>query len=79
MISSNGRFGNPKVRMFGMILEARRGDSQPFSLVLTYSPGEYIAQPNSRTRSRNFAICSIVSGRPEWLLRSTHPKKSCNL
>jgi hypothetical protein len=41
VISNNGTFGNPKVRTFEMIFEARRGDSEPFSFALTYSPEEY--------------------------------------
>lgn len=42
VMSSNGMHSNPRVRTFDLLFEARRDDSRPFSICLTYAPEEYI-------------------------------------
>jgi hypothetical protein len=41
VISSDGRFRNPKVETFTMLFRARHGDPRTFSIALTYPPQEY--------------------------------------
>lgn len=41
VLSADGTHGNPEIRTFEMIFEARRGDRRPFSIGLTYAPEEY--------------------------------------
>lgn len=41
VMSADGSFKNPELRTFEMLFEARRGDSRPFSIGLTYAPEEY--------------------------------------
>jgi hypothetical protein len=41
VMSADGTHTNPEVRTFEMLFEARRGDSTPFSIALTYAPEEY--------------------------------------
>ena len=43
IMSANGRHMNPELCTFRILFEARRGDSSPFSIGLSYPPEEYVA------------------------------------
>jgi hypothetical protein len=41
VFQADGTFTNPKVATFKMIFDARRGDTHPFAIYLTYRPEQY--------------------------------------
>jgi len=41
IMSADGKFMNPELETFKMLFAARRGDTRPFSIGLTYAPEEY--------------------------------------
>lgn len=49
VVSGNGGHGNPELDMFEMLLEARAGDTEPFTIHLTYNPADF--RPYRRKRS----------------------------
>lgn len=63
VISYDGTFKLPRVRTFEMLFDARREDSSPYSIVLTYTPEEYLAAHN-REPYPVAELCALLTR--EW-------------